>query len=582
MIISGGICSVNDFLGNTKALLYGFYPGQEGGNALADIIFGSYNPSAKLPVTMPISDEQLPKRNLDYNDDYGSGYRWFDKMSIKPGFPFGFGLSYTSYSYSNLGLNNGTFMKGEPVQVSFDVKNTGNLPGEEAVQLYVSKVGVEEDRPIKELKRFALLGLDIGETKTATFQLTAEDFYSYNAKDDVYKVDTGRYIIYVGSSSDSLGLYDEIQIIEGNDRPDLRITNLYTFPRYPLKGQQVTFIASVVNYGSGPSPGNSLDIDFLIGEEKIASATNYLSSIEPGQMALICADSTYLPGDVGKYLVKAVVDPREFTVECIEGNNIKGIFFDVTDSSVLIKDTTNYNIALNKPAIGTDYQDQITIGAMAVDGNKYTRWGVANRNVDVQTLEVDFLAGYYIDSIKVLWCPVAYPKRLKFEFKDTSGTWYTSKIVDPGYGGLSKYTSFGDNSTRHIRLKTLERQTGWIPYSLYELEVYGTIDSSSFEWPSIINKPLNIPRIEKVYPNPFSENIYATYKVNERQNIKIDIHDITGRIIKTIKHGLHAPGFYYFNWNGRYDSGEVVANGMYIITISSVTGRESMIIIKGE
>ncbi|UCF65623.1 MAG: glycoside hydrolase family 3 C-terminal domain-containing protein, partial [bacterium] len=136
---SGGICAVNNFVNNIKGLIYAFYPGQEGGNSIADVLFGDYNPSGKLPVTLPVSDAQLPDWNNDFTDDYGCGYRWFDKMNLTPEYAFGFGLSYTDFTYANLTISPGTVLAGEMIRVSVDVTNSGARPGEEVVQLYITE-----------------------------------------------------------------------------------------------------------------------------------------------------------------------------------------------------------------------------------------------------------------------------------------------------------------------------------------------------------------------------------------------------------------------------------------------------------
>ncbi len=140
VLFSGGVCSVHPFIDKVKGLLYAFYPGQEGGNALAKILFGDYNPAGRLPVTMPISDLQLPDRNFNFDDDFGGGYRWFDNQGLIPEFAFGYGLSYTTFSYSNLVITPTQTEVGKTVEVSCDVKNIGSIEGEEVAQLYLSAI----------------------------------------------------------------------------------------------------------------------------------------------------------------------------------------------------------------------------------------------------------------------------------------------------------------------------------------------------------------------------------------------------------------------------------------------------------
>ncbi|MFH1194856.1 MAG: glycoside hydrolase family 3 C-terminal domain-containing protein, partial [bacterium] len=197
VLISGGICGVNDFINNIKGLLYAFYPGQEGGNAIAEVLFGLYNPSGKLPVTMPVSDSQLQPLNNDFTDDYGCGYRWFDEMNYEPQFPFGFGLSYTTFSYSNLIITPSISQVGEIITVSADVTNTGNVEGEEVAQLYLLKENPVVYRPKKELKGFEKISLLPGETKTVDFEITPNELYYFDESSMSYKVEEGNYIAHV-------------------------------------------------------------------------------------------------------------------------------------------------------------------------------------------------------------------------------------------------------------------------------------------------------------------------------------------------------------------------------------------------
>ncbi len=586
VIMSGGICAVHHCLNNVKALLYAFYPGQEGGNAIADVIFGKYNPSAKLPVTMPKSDSQLPVRNLNYNDDYGSGYRWFDKKDIIPEFPFGFGLSYTTFTYSNIKVEKKEILSGQPVKISVDVENTGTVDGEEVVQLYLAPASPGPDEPEKQLKAFRKINLNAGEKKSINFELTANEFYTYNTVSGNYQVNPGWYTVKIGGSSNNLQQEIDIKITEDVQKPDLKITKIFSCPRYPVKGETVTFAALVLNYGTGISPDETHELKFTINGNTTLKSTNHSARILPGGMALISADTKYLPGNTGKYHVLATIDPDNTINECIEDNNSANGTFTVYDSTVLVKDTTNNNIALHKPATASNYQDKKTVGGYAVDGKKTTRWGAKDRWTDVQTLDVDLLDHYFIDSINVLWCPIAFPKKLSFQFKDTTNKWYNAKVIEPAYGGFSSYKDFTDKSTRYVRLKTLKRNTGWIPYSLFEFEIYGKPDTTSddsvtTDIPATGNTQYNkTVTLNSIYPNPFKHSVLATYSVIQKQKIRIDVFDITGRLIKTLKNGVHNTGKYYVLWNADNQYDQPVKNGLYILSISTPVYRKNKILIK--
>ncbi|MCL4548556.1 MAG: glycoside hydrolase family 3 C-terminal domain-containing protein, partial [Bacteroidetes bacterium] len=236
VLISGGICTATPFINDIKGLLYAFYPGQEGGNAIAQVLFGDYNPSGKLPVTMPMNDSQLPDpsmNSLDLNAIQGGGYRWFDYNKTTPQFAFGFGLSYTTFAYSNFRMSHtiSAFYE-EPITVSVDVTNTGARAGEEVVQLYLSEPPpTYVPKFVKDLKGFQKVFLNPGETKTVSFVVTPSDLYYCRETGNKfsYEIDPAPYIFSVGSSSDSIKFSGTLDLRPPNNRlPDLQIANVMT------------------------------------------------------------------------------------------------------------------------------------------------------------------------------------------------------------------------------------------------------------------------------------------------------------------------------------------------------------------
>ena len=211
---SGGIVALEQCFDSIKGLIYAFYPGQEGGNAIADVLFGNVNPGGKLPVTMPISDTQLPDWNdLDFTNDVvdGFGYRRFDSLGLTPQYAFGYGLSYTTFGYGNLAVTPTVASGDTPIHVSVDMTNTGSISGDEVVQLYLS---VDFDpvadavvpMPVKQLRGFERVTLAPEQTKTVTFTLGPEEFSFWSVSDDSFRVEAGTYTIQVGGSSDNLPL----------------------------------------------------------------------------------------------------------------------------------------------------------------------------------------------------------------------------------------------------------------------------------------------------------------------------------------------------------------------------------------
>jgi beta-glucosidase len=205
----GGAIVTENWVNDVEGILMAWYPGQEGGHAIADVLFGDTNPSGKLPITFPQSEADLPEFINDQNEvtyDYYHGYRYLDRNLTDPRFPFGYGLSYTTYAYSNLTLSDTTVAPDGTLQVGVDVTNTGGVAGEEVVQLYVSYVGSSVDRPVRDLKGFARVELDPGETKTVSLTVRADDLAYYDVAAGAWVVEPISYVAHVGPSSRDLPL----------------------------------------------------------------------------------------------------------------------------------------------------------------------------------------------------------------------------------------------------------------------------------------------------------------------------------------------------------------------------------------
>jgi len=199
---------------NADAMLETWFAGTQAGNAIADVLFGNYNPSGKLTATFPQVVGQIP---IYYNhkntgrpysgvllDKYKS--RYLD-VTNDPLYPFGYGLSYTTFSYSQPQLSKTAIAPTETLEVKVDVKNTGNYDGEEVVQLYVQDMAGSITRPVKELKGFQKIFLNKGESKTVTFRITPEDLKFYN-NDLEYVLEPGEFKVYVGTSSQDVKAAD--------------------------------------------------------------------------------------------------------------------------------------------------------------------------------------------------------------------------------------------------------------------------------------------------------------------------------------------------------------------------------------
>ena len=216
VLTTGSPVLMDKWINKVNGILEMWFAGSEGGNAIADVLLGNYSPSGKLPMTFPKkwedcsafpSYKKLSARTY-YADDIYVGYRHFDKYNIDPLFPFGFGLSYTTFEYSNMNVakNNDAF------EISFDIKNTGNVKGEEVAQLYISAKNLGIDKPVKELKGFDKVLLNPGESKTVKLQIAKNDFAYFDEQSHSWKVDPDSYDVLVGASSRDLKLKTTVEI----------------------------------------------------------------------------------------------------------------------------------------------------------------------------------------------------------------------------------------------------------------------------------------------------------------------------------------------------------------------------------
>jgi beta-glucosidase len=213
VINAGGNVEMTPFLSKAAALLHAWYPGQEGGTAIAEILTGKVNPSGKLPASFekrwednPVHDSYYEKNNsrrVSYSEGVFLGYRYYDKATVKPLFPFGYGLSYTTFRYSGLKVSH---QDKDRVQVSFTLTNTGKRDGAEVAQVYVGDGHSKVARPLKELKGFARAELKAGESKTVTVELNRRAFAYYDVAAKAWSVAPGKFQILVGSSSEKIEL----------------------------------------------------------------------------------------------------------------------------------------------------------------------------------------------------------------------------------------------------------------------------------------------------------------------------------------------------------------------------------------
>jgi beta-glucosidase len=239
LLTGGGGMDLSRWLDKVPAVLHLYYPGQEGGTAVAQILFGRHNPEGKLPVSFDRSWDESPSAKWYYGDpkdnttlhtigadgkplettvehiQYGDklmvGYRYWTTTGKHPLFPFGYGLSYTTFKFSNLTAP-ASAAAGSTVSVSFDVTNTGNVAGAEVAQLYISDPSAKTDRPERELKGFAKVRLAPGKTRHVTLMLDARAFSYWDQSAHKWIIDPGKFVLRVGDSSENTPLHADIDL----------------------------------------------------------------------------------------------------------------------------------------------------------------------------------------------------------------------------------------------------------------------------------------------------------------------------------------------------------------------------------
>ncbi len=205
VLIGGSAILMEEWRTRVPVILMTWYSGMEGGNALADILFGEVNPSGKLPLTIPTDPAHLPFFDIYVDEiEYGyyHGYTLMEKERREPAFPFGFGLSYTEYSYKNMQLE----LIDDKIVANVEVSNVGSIAGEEIVQLYVGFENSSVDRPLKLLRGFKRVALKPNETKTVSIEVKKKDLAWYNPEKNAWEVENIAYTIYIGASSNNKDL----------------------------------------------------------------------------------------------------------------------------------------------------------------------------------------------------------------------------------------------------------------------------------------------------------------------------------------------------------------------------------------
>ncbi len=223
VLVSGNAVAM-PWVDKVPAIVQAWYLGSEAGNALTSVLSGEVNPSGKLPFTFPKQLSDCGAHSFDklcfpgdsvheiYKEDILVGYRWYDTKTIPVQFPFGYGLSYTTFEISKPTTDKPVYSRAETVKMSFTVKNTGNVAGAEVAQIYVTQSKCPVMRPVKELKGFKKVFLKAGETKTVTIPIKVQDMAYWDEKTNNWKVDSGEFILNLGTSAGDVKYMGAVQV----------------------------------------------------------------------------------------------------------------------------------------------------------------------------------------------------------------------------------------------------------------------------------------------------------------------------------------------------------------------------------
>jgi beta-glucosidase len=282
VVLSNGAPIEMPWLHKVKGLLEAYLGGQAVGGAIADVLFGEVNPCGKLAETFPKKLSDNPsflyfpgeEDKVEYKEGIFVGYRYYDKKEIEPLFPFGYGLSYTTFEYSNLTVSKKELKDTETVTVSVRIKNTGSVAGKEIIQLYVRDVESTVNRPMKELKGFEKVELQPGEEKTVYFELSKRAFSYYNESIKGWHVESGEFEILVGKSSKEIVLKETVnvqttEVIHNRVHRNTLIGDLFSNPILAPVAQQ---LLEKLNEGN-PSANASAD---AVSPEMMAAMMKYM------------------------------------------------------------------------------------------------------------------------------------------------------------------------------------------------------------------------------------------------------------------------------------------------------------------
>jgi beta-glucosidase len=300
VVLNTGSAVTMPWLSSVKGVLEAWYPGQEDGTAIASVLFGNSDPSGHLPVTFPASLSQVPASTtaqwpgtggtVQYSEGTDVGYRWYDSQGLTPLFPFGYGLSYTTFSFSN--LNVGSLTAGGAATVTATVTNTGSRSGADVAQLYLTDPSASGQPPLQ-LEGFQRVSLAAGASTTVTFNLTQQNLQYWNSGSSAWATSTGNYTVSVGDSSASLPLTGTLSVASSqlgqpvtlaNPGPQASLTN-QAAATVTLSGTDTTSGQTLTYSAAGLPAGLSISAGVISGTPTAAGTSTVTVTAKDGNGA---------------------------------------------------------------------------------------------------------------------------------------------------------------------------------------------------------------------------------------------------------------------------------------------------------
>lgn len=599
VLISGGICAVNHCIDNIDGFVYAFYNGNEQGNAITDVLFGDYNPSGKLPVTMPKTDEQMPPNRVntpDMTDDVigGVGYRWYDSEGIIPQYAFGHGLSYTTFQYSRITAN---VTGDKSATIHVDVTNTGSVPGTEVVQLYLSDPFCSVGMPVKQLKGFKKIYLDIGETKTVNIDLDYDELSYYDIDGGSFVVEGGTFTAHVGGASDNLPLSIDFVVNGGSVNSYTLRTSATNGTIYPASGNftenQIVKLEAFGDIGyvfsewSGDLSGSMNPTNITMDADKNITANftpvpsyTLTTNATNGSIALYPPGGTYNEGTVVR--LTAIPDLG------YEFSGWSGDFSGSANPATIIMDANR--------SLTADFSLGDTFTAFAVNsgGSAFTSDDGTAYNADMNYSDGNtYSTGSSISGTgdDPLYQSERYGNSFSYDIPMPNGNYLVTLMFAEIYhnsarnrvfnvaiedsqviSNLDIWTKMGKNAAYdETHAVTLSDEVLNISFStVTDNAKISAIRVVQVTETSIEDKVVpQQTQLGQNYPNPFNPKTTIPYHLTEVSHVKLTIHNSLGRQVITLVDEQQAAGYHKLTWNGNETNGKPMASGIYIYRLET-------------